>query len=72
MASPDSSLAAGAVIPESPSVIVVHEANLPALLQGADSEDIWNADETGYFFRALPRRTLAVQCRKGMKIGRKN
>jgi hypothetical protein len=31
---------------------------------------VWNADETGYFFRQPPRHTLAVQCWKGMKISK--
>ena len=50
--------------------VSVARAVLPTLLKGVERENIWNADETRYFSRALPRRTLAVQCRKGMKIAK--
>ena len=43
---------------------------LPLLLKDVKRENIWNADETGYFFRTLPLCTLAVQCREGMKIAK--
>ena len=32
---------------------------LPELLQGYAPENIWNMDETGYFFRALPNKSLS-------------
>ena len=50
--------------------VSVARAVLPTLLKDVARENIWNADETGYFFRALPRRTLAVQCRKELKIAK--
>ena len=45
------------------NIIDVEEwkARLPALCIGYKPEDIFNADETGLFFRALPNRTLAFR-----------
>lgn len=37
---------------------------VPSLIEGYDSRDIYNADETGLFFRALPDKTFAL---KGVK-----
>ena len=34
---------------------------IPELVQGYEARDIYNMDETGVFFRALPRRTLTVK-----------
>jgi hypothetical protein len=34
---------------------------LPALLEGYNPHDIYNADETGFFFSVLPDRTLALK-----------
>ena len=50
--------------------VSVAQVILPRLLKDVEREYIWNTDETGCIFRALPRRTLAVQCRKGMKIAK--
>ena len=50
--------------------VSVSKAVLPVLLRDTPPEDIWNGDETGYFFRALPSRTLATKCRKGMKVAK--
>ena len=36
---------------------------LPDILQGWDLENIWNMDETGKFFRALPNKSLAESSR---------
>ena len=43
---------------------------LPQILEGYDACDIWNLDETGVFWRALPDKGLseqAKQCRGGKK-----
>lgn len=37
---------------------------LPSLLLGYRPEDVYNADETGLFFRALPEKTLAFRSEK--------
>ncbi|XP_065357188.1 tigger transposable element-derived protein 4-like [Calliphora vicina] len=34
---------------------------VPSLIEGYDSRDIYNADETGLFFRALPDKTFALK-----------
>ena len=36
---------------------------LPEILQGWSPENIWNMDETGQFFRALPSKSLADKSR---------
>lgn len=41
---------------------------IPRLIENYDATEIWNIDETGLFFRALPDRTLALKgsdCRGG-------
>ena len=50
--------------------VSVTKAILPVLLHGTSTEDIWNGDETGYFFRAYPSTSLASRCRKGMKVAK--
>ena len=43
---------------------------LPVILQGWHPRDIWNMDETGQFFRALPNRSLteaSQSCTGGKK-----
>ena len=43
---------------------------LPEILQGWQPGDIWNMDETGQFFRALPNRSLteaSQSCTGGKK-----
>ena len=42
-------------------------SNLQAILALYQQEDIFNADETGLFFRMLPSQTLATSIRKGTK-----
>lgn len=37
---------------------------IPSLLLGYRPEDVYNADETGLFFRALPNKTLAFKSEK--------
>jgi hypothetical protein len=37
------------------------------LLAAYDPKDIFNADETGLFFRMLPSQSLATSARKGTK-----
>lgn len=37
---------------------------LPSMLLGYQPEDIYNADESGLFFRALPDKTLALKSKK--------
>ena len=49
-----------------------HE-RLKTLMEGYKAENIWNTDETGCFYRALPQKSLAdksKECRGGKK--RKN
>ena len=46
------------------------QERLKILLTGYRAEDIWNEDETGCFYRALPEKTLAErkkECRGGKK-----
>ena len=46
------------------------KTRLPEILAGYSKEDIFNADETGLFFRALPNRSLVVkgdECKDGKK-----
>ena len=47
---------------------------LPAFFElvGVDLEDIFNNDETGLFFRQLPRRTLGTKGKKlkGLKVAK--
>jgi hypothetical protein len=50
--------------------VSVARAVLPTLFKGVERENIWNADETGYSFRALSRRAIAVHCRNGMKTAK--
>ena len=43
---------------------------LPSILRGYSPDDIWNQDETGCFYRALPEKSLAEkkkQCHGGKK-----
>ena len=43
---------------------------LREVFKGYSPEDIWNEDETGCFFRALPEKSLAEEgrrCRGGKK-----
>ena len=51
-------------------MIEAWQERLKILVQGYAPEDIWNEDETGCFFRALPERSLAdakKDCRGGKK-----
>ena len=43
------------------SVIEEWKNNLQTLCDGYDSENIFCMDETGYFYRALPDKTLEVK-----------
>ena len=46
------------------------QERLKVILAGYKAEDIWNEDETGCFYRALPEKTLAEkkkECRGGKK-----
>jgi hypothetical protein len=45
----------------SPAVLEDWQKRLPDLLRGYNREDVFNADETGLFYRALPQRTLAIK-----------
>ena len=43
---------------------------LPELVQGYSKEDIWNMDETGCFWKALPDKGFGMkgkQCKGGKK-----
>ena len=42
---------------------------LPEIVKGYELKDIWNADKTGLFWRALPDKPLSVK--KGRCKGRK-
>ena len=48
----------------------VGRAMLPELLKGVDPHDIYNMDETGLNYRALPKRSLGSQPRKGCKLAK--
>ena len=53
-----------------PTVVDDREKRLETILEGYELEDIYNADETGIFFQALPTKSLAVrgeQCSGGKK-----
>lgn len=39
-------------------------AKVPLIIRGYDAKNIYNADETGLFFRALPNKTLALKKEK--------
>ena len=44
---------------------------LPLILEGYEAQDIWNTDETGCFWKALPDKGLAErkkQCKGGKKV----
>ena len=43
---------------------------LKFLLRGYKPEDVWNTDETGCFYRALPDKSLA-EVKKGCRGGKK-
>ena len=46
---------------------------LPELLRGFSREDIWNLDETGCFWKALPDRGFGEkgkQCKGGKKVSK--
>jgi hypothetical protein len=38
--------------------------NLPNIIQGYDTRDIWNVDETGLFWKGVPNRSLVLQGEK--------
>ena len=46
--------------------------HLPAITEGYQLADIYNADETGLYFRALPNRSMVVRDdpRKGIKTSK--
>ena len=51
------------------TVEVWHE-RMKGLVIGYSAQDIWNADESGCFYRSLPEKTLAptaAQCKGGKK-----
>ena len=53
-----------------PTVVDDWEKRLETILEGYELEDIYNADKTGVFFRALPTKSLVVrgeQCSAGKK-----
>ena len=68
-------ITSGSVVGESDTVdkTVVSDwisNKLPKLIAGYDFEDIYNADETGLFWRALPDKTLKLKgqsCKTGVK-----
>ena len=45
---------------------------LPEVIQGFPADNIWNMDESGLFFKALPGTELAYKtkkCKSGKKCG---
>jgi len=38
--------------------------NLPNIIQGHDTRDIWNVDETGFLWKGVPNRNLVLQREK--------
>ncbi len=38
--------------------------NLPNIIQGYDTRDIWNVDETGLLWKGVPNRSLVLQGEK--------
>ena len=44
---------------------------LPQIFEGYNADDIWNIDETGCFWRALPGKELG-QMKKESKSGKKS
>ena len=44
---------------------------LPSIIEGYEARDIWNCDEAGLFWKALPDKGLAEK-KKACKGGRKN
>ncbi|PFX20594.1 Tigger transposable element-derived protein 6 [Stylophora pistillata] len=53
-----------------PTVVDDWEKRLETILEGYELEDIYNADETGVFFRAFPTKSLVLrgeQCSGGKK-----
>lgn len=47
-----------------PAVVENFNSKLPSLLRGYNPRDIFNADETGLFYRALPNKTYAFKSEK--------
>ena len=48
--------------------LVNEHLKLQELISKYNSEDIYNADETGLFFRMAPNQTLAKRSRAGKKL----
>lgn len=44
-----------------PTVVDSWQKRLEIILEGYQPEDIYNADETGVFFRAMPTKILVVR-----------
>jgi hypothetical protein len=38
--------------------------NLPNIIQGYDTRDIWNVDKTGFLWKGVPNRNLVLQGEK--------
>ena len=53
----------GKAVDVSQTTVDSWKERLPDILQGLDPENIWNMDETGQFFRALPNKSLAESSR---------
>jgi hypothetical protein len=43
------------------SVVTEHKPKLPQLISPDEPKNIYDAEETGLFFRALPTESLAVK-----------
>ena len=46
---------------------------LPEIIEGYRKDDIWNMDETGVFWKALPNRGFgqkSKECKGGEKVNR--
>jgi hypothetical protein len=51
------------------NVINHWKQNLPNIIQGYDTRDIWNVDETGLFWKGVLNHSLVLQGKK-CKIGK--
>ena len=56
-----SSILSGEAADVSEDVLDDWVKRLPSILEGYDTKDIFNADETGLFFRTMPSRSYVVK-----------
>ncbi len=46
------------------NVVNHSKENLPNIIQGYDTRDIWNVDQTGLFWKGVPNRNFVLQGEK--------